>query len=93
MCEQCLVLYPGREVHSSSSVQQQRGDIHVTVVSCDVQRGEPALFHRRGERRDNQVTNTAADTTNKHVCLKYQDEAACWGKKQFTIEEEKIYML
>lgn len=29
-------LYPGREVNSSSSVQQQGGDVHVTVVSSDV---------------------------------------------------------
>lgn len=37
-------VYPGCEVHSSSSVQQQGGDIHVTIVSGDVQRGEPTLF-------------------------------------------------
>lgn len=36
--------YPGCEVDSSSSVQQQGGDIHVTIVSRYVQRGEPALF-------------------------------------------------
>lgn len=47
--------YPGCEVHSSSSVQQQGGDIHVTIVSRDVQRGEPTLFDtykgRRGTKR------------------------------------------
>lgn len=42
--------YPGCEVHSSSSVQQQGGDIHVTIVSCDVQRGEPTLFDTYKER-------------------------------------------
>lgn len=42
--------YPGCEVHSSSSVQQQGGDIHVTIVSRDVQRGEPTLFETDKER-------------------------------------------
>lgn len=43
-------LYPGCEVYSSSSVQQQGGDIHVTIVSRDVQRGEPTLFDTDKER-------------------------------------------
>lgn len=41
--------YPGCEVHSCSSVQQQGGDIHVTIVSGDVQRGEPTLFETKRE--------------------------------------------
>lgn len=45
-------LYPGCEVHSSSSVQQQGGDIHITIVSRDVQRGEPTLFEMDREERD-----------------------------------------
>lgn len=44
-------LYPRCEVHSSSSVQQQGGDIHVTIVSCDVQGGKPTLF-RKKERKN-----------------------------------------
>lgn len=44
--------YPGCEVHSSSSVQQQGGDIHITIVSRDVQRGEPTLFQMDREERD-----------------------------------------
>lgn len=43
-------LYPGCEVYSSSSVQQQGGDIHITIVSRDVQRGEPTLFQIDKER-------------------------------------------
>lgn len=42
--------YPGCEVHSSSSVQQQGGDIHVTIVSRDVQRGEPTLSETDKEK-------------------------------------------
>lgn len=42
--------YPGCEVHCSSSVQQQGGDIHVTIVSSDVQRGEPTLFETDEEK-------------------------------------------
>lgn len=42
-------VYPGCKVHSSSSVQQQGGDIHVTIVSRDVQRGEPTLFETKRE--------------------------------------------
>ena len=42
--------YPGCEVHSGSSVQQQGGDIHVTIVSRDVQRGKPTLFDKDKER-------------------------------------------
>lgn len=46
--------YPGCEVHSGSSVQQQRGDIHVAVVSRDVQRGEAALLEME-KRREGEI--------------------------------------
>lgn len=48
-------LYPGCEVNSSSSVQQQGGDIHVTIVSSNVQRGEPTLFGRERTWRERRV--------------------------------------
>lgn len=35
--------YPGCEVHGGAAVQQERGYVHVAVVSSDVQRGESAL--------------------------------------------------
>lgn len=38
-----LGLYPGCEVDSSSSVQQQGRDIHIAIVSSDVQGRETAL--------------------------------------------------
>lgn len=45
-------LYPGCEVNSSSSVQQQGGDIHVTIVSRNVQRGETTLIGKERIERD-----------------------------------------
>lgn len=42
--EKKLRLYPRCEVNGSSSVQQQSGDVHITVVSSDVQGSETTLF-------------------------------------------------
>lgn len=61
-------LYPGCEVHSSSSVQQQGGDIHITIVSRDVQRGEPTLFEMdRGERDQERKREGGGERSEEQV--------------------------
>ena len=70
--------YPRCEVHSSSSVQQQGGDIDVTIVSRDVQRGEPTLFDIDKERRERKkvrgpgVEDEGLTQEETEDCLKQQ---------------------
>lgn len=41
-CSTCAS-YPCGEVHGGPTVQQERGHVHVAIVSSDVQRGESTL--------------------------------------------------
>lgn len=71
-------LYPGCEVHSSSSVQQQGRDIHVAIVSSNVQGGETALFMTDKENTEQIVRQQEGKQEGLSVvnsCMK--EESAC----------------
>lgn len=97
-------VYPGCEVHSSSSVQQQGGDIHVTIVSRNVQRGESTLFEtkrREGEEKwwgeehivwNSKVWKGGWERKKERINLQQQycNEATCWWKETRNQQNSKM---